>query len=118
LCTLLWLVKGATSPCTCRKECNKYDLSASQYLWLAHHTDRPRWFAISSPPPICCPNFSFRDGVAKEYIIKLGCWKITFQCPILGIAGDALICYKGPALKALTLHIKLPYVLRLKLLNI
>jgi hypothetical protein len=27
------------------------------------------------PQPICCPSFSFMGGVAKEYIIKLGCEK-------------------------------------------
>jgi hypothetical protein len=28
-----WLVKCATSLCTCRKECNKYDLTAAQCFW-------------------------------------------------------------------------------------
>jgi hypothetical protein len=39
--------------------------------------DWSRWFANSSPPPICCPGFSFMGGVAKEYItkLKLGCEK-------------------------------------------
>jgi hypothetical protein len=27
---LPWLVKAAAAPCTCRKECNKYDLTAAQ----------------------------------------------------------------------------------------
>jgi len=27
---LLWLVKGSAALCTCRKECNKYDLTATQ----------------------------------------------------------------------------------------
>jgi hypothetical protein len=40
------------------------------------------WFAISSPPPIWCPSFSFIGGVAKEYTTKLG--------HILSITGDAL----------------------------
>ncbi len=42
---------------------------------LAHYNDWSRWFAISSPLPICCPSFSFMGGVAKEYITKLGCEK-------------------------------------------
>jgi hypothetical protein len=33
--------------CTCRKECNKYDLTTDQCFWLAaHHNDWFRWFAI------------------------------------------------------------------------
>jgi len=28
--TVLWLVEGAAALCTCRKECNKYDLTAAQ----------------------------------------------------------------------------------------
>jgi hypothetical protein len=27
---LLWLVKGTETFCTCRKECNKWDLTAAQ----------------------------------------------------------------------------------------
>jgi hypothetical protein len=73
---LLWLsIKGAAALCTCREECNKYHLTGAQCLLLAHDNDRSRWFAISSPPPICCPSFSFMGGVAKEYTTKLGCEK-------------------------------------------
>jgi hypothetical protein len=62
--------------CTCRKECDKYDLIAAvECFWLAHHNDSSRWFAITSSLPICCPSFSFMGGVAKEYITKLGCEK-------------------------------------------
>jgi hypothetical protein len=64
-----WLVNGTAKAtvCTCRKECNKYDLTDAQCLWLlAHHNDWSRWFAISSPPPICYPSFSFMGGTAKE----------------------------------------------------
>ncbi len=52
-----------------QKECNKYDVTAAQCFWSAHHNDWSRWFAI------CCPSFSFIGGVAKEYITKLGCEK-------------------------------------------
>ncbi len=62
--SLWWLVNGPATACTCRKQCNKYGLSASQCFWLAHHNDRSRCFAISSPPPICC--FSFMGGIAKK----------------------------------------------------
>jgi hypothetical protein len=31
-CSLPWLVKGATQVCTCKKECNKLDLTAAQYF--------------------------------------------------------------------------------------
>jgi len=62
--------------CTCKnKECYKYDLTAAQCFWLAHHNDWSRWFVFSSSPPICCPSFSFFVGVAKEYTTKLGCEK-------------------------------------------
>jgi hypothetical protein len=81
-----WLLKGAAALCTCRKECNKCDLTAAQYFSLAHHNDWSRWFAISSPPPICCPSFSFIGGVAKEYITILGCEKyfcrVTYWAPL------------------------------------
>jgi hypothetical protein len=60
---------------TCRKECNKYDLTAAQCFWLTHHNDWSRWFAISRPPPICCLTFSVMGGVATEYLTKLGCEK-------------------------------------------
>jgi len=70
---LPWLVKGAAV--LYRKECNKYDLSAAQCFLLAHHNDWSRWFAISSPSPICCPGFSFTGGVVKECLTKLGCEK-------------------------------------------
>jgi hypothetical protein len=63
------------------KECNKCDLSATQFFWLAHHIDWSMWFAISSPPPICCP--SFIGGVAEEYITKLGCEKYWAQLHML-----------------------------------
>ncbi len=32
LCSLPWLVKGATQLCTSKKECNKLDLIAAQYF--------------------------------------------------------------------------------------
>jgi hypothetical protein len=58
--SLRWLVNGPVTLCTCREECTKYDLTAGQCFWLAHRrTDWSKWFAISSPPPIRCPNFSF-----------------------------------------------------------
>jgi hypothetical protein len=89
------LVKGATALCTCRKECNKYDLTATQCFWLAHHNDWLRWFAISSPPPICCLSFGFMGGVAKEYISKLGCEKHFRKGCIPSIAGDVLRSNQG-----------------------
>ncbi len=35
VCSLPWLVKGATQLCTSRKECNKLDLTAAQYYAIA-----------------------------------------------------------------------------------
>jgi hypothetical protein len=43
--------------------------------WLPHHNDWSRWFASSSPPPLCCPSFSFMGGVAKKEITEWGCAK-------------------------------------------
>jgi len=110
-CMSVWLRKmvlGSHS-CTCsrdwwkvqqrftwRKECKKYDLTAAQCFWLAHHNDSSRWFAISSPSPICCPSFGFTGGIAKEYRTLLGCEKYfarshtkhhwrCFKSPILGL---------------------------------
>jgi hypothetical protein len=60
------LVKGATTLCTCRKECNKYDLTIVQCFWLVHHNDWSRWLAISSFPRICSPSFGFVAGVARN----------------------------------------------------
>jgi hypothetical protein len=44
----------------------------------------PHLFAV--PIPICCPNFSFICGVAKECITKLGCEKyfrrVTGSAPL------------------------------------
>ncbi len=76
LCIIAQLVWRAGALCTCREECNKYDLTAAQCFWLAHHNNNwSRWFVSSSSQPICCPSFSFIGGVAKEYITKLGCEK-------------------------------------------
>jgi hypothetical protein len=74
---------------TCRKECNKYDLTAAQYfwlviimigwgglLWVVHH----HLFAA----PV---SFSFMGG---HYITKFECWKIFLQGHILSTTGDAL----------------------------
>jgi len=35
----------------------------------------PGGLLLVVPPPICCPSFSFIDGVAKEYITTLECEK-------------------------------------------
>jgi hypothetical protein len=60
-------VKGAaTTLCNCRKECNKYDLTAAQCFSFSHHNNWSRWFAITSLPFICCPSFSFTGGAAKK----------------------------------------------------
>ncbi len=45
--SLPWLVKGAAMLRIC-----------TQCFWLAYHNDWPRWFAISSYPPICYPIFA------------------------------------------------------------
>jgi len=51
---------------TCKKECNKFDLTFVQCLWLVNHNNLSRWFAISSPSPICCPSFSFMGENVKK----------------------------------------------------
>jgi hypothetical protein len=82
-----WWKKGAAGLSTCRKECNKYALTD---FWLVHHNDSSRWFGISSPPPICCANFRFMGGFAKEYITKLGCEKYFLQGRVRSTARDVL----------------------------
>ncbi len=60
LCSLQWLVKGATHLCTSKKECNKLDLTATQYFWLVDHNDWSRrgftmvpvWVSVN-PSPVC-----------------------------------------------------------------
>jgi hypothetical protein len=61
------------------------DLTAAQCLWLAICNDWFRWFATSSPLPICGPSFSFMAQVAKMWITKLGCEK-HFCSNIVSIA--------------------------------
>ncbi len=39
LCTMPWLVKCIAMLCTCRKECNKYDLTVAQCFSSAHRND-------------------------------------------------------------------------------
>jgi len=48
---LLWLVKGSAALCTCRKECNKYDLTATQCFWFACHS---KCRAIMTGVTCCC----------------------------------------------------------------
>jgi len=67
-------VKCAAALCTCRKECNKYDLSAAQCFLLAHHNDWSRWFASSSRSPVCCPSFSFYGWGCKRVHNKTWMW--------------------------------------------
>jgi hypothetical protein len=63
----LWCrVQGAATLRTCRKGCNKYDLTASQCFLLPDHNDWSKWFVISTPQPICCSSFSFIGGVYKS----------------------------------------------------
>jgi len=64
--SLLWLVKRAAPLYTCRKGCNKYDVTACQCLWLAHHNHWSRWFAISTPQPIWGRIFSFLGRDVKK----------------------------------------------------
>jgi hypothetical protein len=63
VCILPWLVKGATQLCTSKKECNKLDLTLTQYFSLLDHNDWSRWFAISSPHVYAVPDIG---GVAKK----------------------------------------------------
>jgi len=53
-CTLCggWYKAQQATTCTCRTECNEYDLTSSdQCFWFAHHNDWSRWFAIGSIVP-------------------------------------------------------------------
>ncbi len=73
LYTFPWLVKREAALCTSRKECNKYDLTATECFWLAHHNDSPRWFAISSqsPPQFSVPVSVLWVGLQKSTQLNL-----------------------------------------------
>ncbi len=64
LCSLQWLVNGATELCSSQRECNKLHLTAAEYFWLVDHNDWSTWFCIGSLPRIC--SFSFIGGIAKK----------------------------------------------------
>ncbi len=52
-------MKGEATLCTCRKECNKCDVTAALLSvsdWSIIMID-PGGFAISNSPPICYPSF-------------------------------------------------------------
>ncbi len=38
---------------------NKYYLTSEHCFSLVDHNNSSRWFAISSPRPICCPSLDF-----------------------------------------------------------
>jgi hypothetical protein len=109
--SLWWLVKGAAATlCTCRKEYDKHHLTDALCFWLAHHTDWSRWFAISSPPPICCPNFSFIGLVKKIIITKVGCeqysCRVTYWARLEMLYGthEAQLSYQGSTLVIYSLN--------------
>ncbi len=68
---LLWLVKGTGVMCTRRKECTKYDLTAAQYFWLAHHNDWSRWFAVVVPYLFAVPVSVLWVGLQKSTQLNL-----------------------------------------------
>jgi hypothetical protein len=68
-CSLPWLGKGAIQLWTSKAECNKLDLTASQFFWLVDHTDWSRWFAISSPHEYAVP--VTLAGLPKEKQLNL-----------------------------------------------
>ncbi len=79
-------MKGAPSLCTCRKELNKYDLTATQSFWLAHHSVsgwpiimiRPGDLLLVVPHRFAVRVSVLWMGVAKKYITKLECEKFIF----------------------------------------
>jgi hypothetical protein len=73
------LVKGTAALCTCRKECNKYDQTAAQCFWLAHHNDWSRWFPISSPRPYLLSWFQFYGWGRKRVDNWTWMWNIFWH---------------------------------------
>ncbi len=60
-----WPVKRHSNVVYLQKEYNKkYDMTSDKCFLFVHHNNWSRWFAISSPSPICCPNIIGR--VAKK----------------------------------------------------
>jgi hypothetical protein len=71
-----WLVEGEANLCTCKEECNKYDLSAAECFLSAHHIDWFKWFAINSPPIYLPSRVSVLwVGLLKRKLTRLGCEK-------------------------------------------
>ncbi len=63
-----------------------HNYKTKQTTCLHSYIDWSRWFAISNPPRICCPSFTFTG--------KLGPWQIFLQGHILSTAGDALSIHR------------------------
>jgi len=68
LCSLPWLVKGATQQCISKKECNKLDLTPAQYFRLVDHNDWSRWFASSSPHTYVVPVTVLLVGLPQKQL--------------------------------------------------
>jgi hypothetical protein len=64
-CNVPWLVKAATQLCT-KKECNKLELTTTQYFWLVDHNDWSRWFVISSSHVFAVPVPVLLVGLPKR----------------------------------------------------
>jgi hypothetical protein len=64
---------------TFRKECNKYDLTAAQWFWLAHHKNWFRWFAISSPLTYLLSLSQTYGRCCKKVNNETWMWKIFLQ---------------------------------------
>jgi hypothetical protein len=71
LCSLPWIVKGATQLCTSKKECNKLNLTVAQYFSLFDHSDWSRWFAISNPYIFAAPDTVLLVGLPKNKKVNL-----------------------------------------------
>jgi hypothetical protein len=57
--------------CTCREECNKWDLTADPYFWFVNHNDWSRWFALSSSHLFALPRSVLWVGLEKSKQLNL-----------------------------------------------
>jgi hypothetical protein len=81
--------------CTYCKECNKCNLTAIQWFWMAHHNNWSKWFVVSNPPCIRCPSLSFMGGVTKKSPRKKGCFLVVRTNGSTLVGGSRLGALKG-----------------------
>jgi hypothetical protein len=91
--------RSSTALCICRKECNKYDLTAAQCFsdWSIIMIGPAGLLLVVTHPPICLSQFQFyvwgshtphHWRCSKSEIVRNSVWPCTYiltlQCPLRG----------------------------------